>query len=40
VDRAEILASLIDAARQRGLEIGPLDRPMVTRDARRAGRRL
>ena len=32
MDRADILASLIDAARQRGLEIGPLDRPMVTRD--------
>lgn len=31
MDRAEVLRSLIDAARQRGLEIGPLDRPMVTR---------
>ncbi|TAJ69911.1 MAG: methyltransferase domain-containing protein [Phenylobacterium sp.] len=31
MDRAEVLAALIDPARQRGLEIGPLDRPMVTR---------
>lgn len=31
MDRAEALAALIDPARQRGLEIGPLDRPMVTR---------
>jgi len=32
LNRTEVLASLIDATRQRGLEIGPLDRPMVTRD--------
>ncbi|WP_068877438.1 MULTISPECIES: bifunctional 2-polyprenyl-6-hydroxyphenol methylase/3-demethylubiquinol 3-O-methyltransferase UbiG [unclassified Phenylobacterium] len=31
MDRAEALAALIDPARQRGLEIGPLDRPMVAR---------
>jgi hypothetical protein len=32
LDRAKVLAPLIDPARQQGLEIGPLDRPMVTRD--------
>lgn len=32
MDRAEALAALIDIPRGRGLEIGPLDRPMVARD--------
>ena len=32
MDRAKALAALIAAAGRRGLEIGPLDRPLITRD--------
>lgn len=32
MDRRQLFASLVDAGRLRGLEIGPLDRPLVTRE--------